>query len=327
MKEENRDRAQLALSAVLAVAAYHLSVVGILFLVPLQWVKFRQGERSFLLASISTAVGIAAVEAVVKSLRHSPWTGLDTAMLGLPFLLIAGWVAIVLMERLGWRFLYRLLAVTAVTGLVLFPLIASLLRQEVFVRALEVSFGEVWKQMFETSGMDASGLMGQLDRSEFFDLLKKTFLASFLLLFFLFWGATAWVTRLFAPVEERSTLKDFFVPSQGAWILLGLWAVILVQGLLARNGMEWEWGIAQYAMLNVAWVALIVHALAGWGIVHSLMDRWHWPRFSQGVVRVLLIFFLMVPGNGQIVVLAGLPILAVLELWVNFRKRTQGVGL
>lgn len=312
---------------VLAVAAYHLSVFGVLFLLPLQWIRARQGERPFLVASMSAAAGIAAVEAGWKAVMRTPWTALDSAVLGLPLALIAGWAAIVLMERLGWRFLYRLLTVTAVTGLVLFPVIASLFKQEAFVQVLEQSFASVWEQVFQTPGLDAPGLMGQLDRAEFFELLKQAFLGSFLLVFFLFWAFTGRVSQAFETVPGSKTLKDFFVPPQGAWVLLGLWGLILVQGLLVRNGVKWELGFFQYVVLNAAWVALVVHALAGWGIVNSLMDRWRWPRFGQGAARFLLIFFLMVPGTGQVVVLVGLPVLAVLELWVTFRKKTQGVGL
>jgi hypothetical protein len=169
--------------------------------------------------------------------------------------------------------------------------------------------------------------MGQLDQSMFFELLKQAFLGSFLLVFFLFWAFTGRVSRVFGAPEEHKTLKDFFLPAQGAAILLGLWGLILVQGLLVRSGMKWDPGFLQYVVWNAAWISLVVYGLAGWGIVGALMDRWRWPRFGQAAMRVLLIFFLMVPGTGQVAVMVGLPVLAVLELWVNFRNRTQGVGL
>lgn len=144
---------------------------------------------------------------------------------------------------------------------------------------------------------------------------------------FLFWGMTARFSRIFAPGEGLKTWKEFFVPPAGALVLLGLWGLILVQGLLFRTGVKWDGGIALHVVLNAAWIALAVHAMAGWGILVSLMDRWNFPRLGQSLVRVLLIFLLLVPGAGQWIVLAGLPVLAVLELWMNFRKRTQGVGL
>ena len=315
------------LATTLAVAFYQVSVLGLFFLLPLQWIRQRYGERLFWGASVLAVAGIGAVEVAVKSVLHSPWTVLDNAVLGLPFLLVIGWVAITMMERLGWRFLYRLLAVTAATGLVLFPVIGSLLGQTAFIQVVERSFDDIWKQVVQTPGFDAPGLLGQLDKTEFFDLMKQTFLGSFLLVFFVFWGMTAWISRGFVRHRELRTWKEFFVPPQGAWILLGLWGLILVQGLLLRTGVKWNWGFIQYVVLNAAWIALIVHAMAGWGIVHSLMDRWHWPRFGQGAARILLVSLVLVSGPSQGIVLVGLPVLAVLELWVNFRKRTQGVGL
>jgi len=326
-RDEGRQVRAFVLATVLAAAAYHLSVLGVLFLLPLQWVRVRQGVRPFLMASVLAAAGIGAVEAAVKAVFRTPWTVLDAAVLGLPLVLIAGWVVIVMMERLGWRFLYRLLAVTAVAGLVLFPLMSGLLAQASFVQVLHSAFDEVWKQVSESPGLNAPGVMGSLDRSEFFDVLKQAFLGSFVLVFFLFWAFTGRVSRAFDPKAEPRTLKDFFVPPQGAWVLLGLWGLILVQGLLIRAGVKWEWGVAAYAILNAGWIALVVHALAGWGILHSLMDRWCWPRWGQAGVRAALVLLLLLPGAGQWMVLAGLPVLAVLELWVNFRNRTQGVGL
>jgi len=122
-------------------------------------------------------------------------------------------------------------------------------------------------------------------------------------------------------------VEGIFRPPRGALVLLGLWGLILIQGLLVRTGVKWDGGIGFLVVLNAAGVALAVHAMAGWGILLSLMDRWNVPRFGQSLVRVLLILLLLAQGAGQWVVLAGLPLLAVLELWVNFRKRTQGVGL
>jgi len=322
-----RSRGTFALATVLAVACYHLSVFGVFFLVPLEWVRLRFGGRSFLTASVLAAAGIVAVEAALQAFGGTTRSIMDVVVFGMPLLLIAGWVALVEMERLGWRFLYRLLAVTAVVGLVLFPVIGSLLAQESVSRSLEQSFDAVWKQMSQNPELKLPGILGHLDRTEFFDLLKEAFLGSFLLVLFLFWAFTNRLARALDPSQEPRTLKDFFVPPQATWVLLGLWGLILVQGLLVRGGVKWEWGFALYVVLNAAWIVLVIHALAGWGILHSLMDRWRWPRFAQGALRVLLVLSLLVPGTGQWVVLIGLPVLAVLELWVNFRNRTQGVGL
>ena len=326
-KDERRRWGSFALATTLSVAAYHLSVFGGFFLLPLQWVRQRQGESSFWVAAVLASVGIGVVEAVVKSLMHSPWSLLDAAVIGLPLLLIAGWVVIVALERLGWRFLYRLLTVTAVTGLILFPLIASLLRQEAVVQVVQRSFDELWTLVLQTPGLQSAGLVGQLNKAEFFDFLKQAFLGSFLSVFFLFWAFNGWLSRVFVPVAERRTLKDFFVPSQGAWILLGLWGLVLVKFLLALKGIAWKWGDLEYVVANVAFIVLVVHVAAGWGILQVLMDQWKIPRLGQGAARILMIVLLVTSVAGTWLVLGGLAALAVLELWVNFRKRTQGVEI
>jgi len=322
-KEERRRTGAFALATALAVAAYQLSVFGILFLLPLEWVRRRQGERSFLGASLLAAVGIAAVEAGIKAWTRSPWTSLDTVGLALPLVLIVGWLAIIAMEHSGWRFLYRLLTVTALAGVVLFPVIAWLLGQEAFNQVVEKSFDEVWTKAFQTPGLDVQGLMGKLNRSEFFELLKQAFLGSFLSVLFLFWAVTGRLSQAFEPGSERRTLKDFFVPPQGAWILLGLWGLILAKFLLALKGVEWKWGGLEYVMANVAFIVLVVHVAAGWGVLHVLMDRIKVPRWVQALVRVLLLVLLVTPIAGTWFVLGGLAMLAVLELWVDFRKQVE----
>ena len=314
-----------ALATALAVVFLQLSVLGIFFLLPLQWLYRRRGASLFLVAALATALGTGAVEVVVLTLSHSSWSLLDTAKMGVPLLLIAGWVLIVLLEKSGWRFLYRLLGVTAVTAALLFVVIGQAAAQPDFGQKLEGAFNQVWNQALQTSGLGAQDAFGQVEKKALFELIKETFLGSFVLVFFLFWGFTEWLSRAFTPARWARTWRDFSVPTQGVWLLLGFWGVILLQAVAVRFGAKWDLGFAQYVVLNAAWVALAVYAMEGWGIVQALMERWNWPRFVQAVVRTTLVVFVLMPGPTQIVVMIGLPVLAVLELWVNFRKREQGV--
>lgn len=154
------------------MAAYHLSVLGVFFLLPLEWIRFRQGKRPFVVASVLAAAGIGGWEAALRAVTRMPWTVLDSVALGVPLVLIAGWAAIVTMDKLGWRFLYRLLAVTAVTGLVAFPVVLGLLAQPSFNQALQNGFDTAWKQLTEAPGFNAAEPTGTTDPAEFFGLLK-----------------------------------------------------------------------------------------------------------------------------------------------------------
>ena len=320
-----RRGGQLVLATAISVVAYHLSALfGAFFLLPLQWVRSRLGEAAFLLSSVLALAAIVGVDAGLKALVHSPWTVLDTAVLAVPVTSLAGWVGIVLLERTRWRFLYRVLLVTAAAAAVLFPLAAALLNSESFMKMVTDAFDKVWNEIMKTPGLDAS-LTAGLNQGDFLDLIKQTVLYSFLTVFFLFWMFTG---RLAKALEggRSEVLKTFRVPPQGAWFLLGLWGLLLIQSLAHRWGVAWDWGFWQYVVFNLALIALVVHALAGVGIIEAFMARARWPVFGRIAVRTALLLLLFAQGAGQLVVLVGLPLLAVLELWVNLRTRTQEVG-
>jgi hypothetical protein len=245
-------------------------------------------------------------------------------VLVMPATALAGWVGIVLLERTGWRFLYRTLFVTGAAALALFPLVSSLLHDGAFMKALDDGYNKVWTEVLKLPGVDAAAAAG-FDPKALLDLMKQTVLSSFLVTFFLFWMFTGRLAKAFEP-GARDVLKNFRVPPQGALVLLGLWGLLLVRSLLHSWGTSWDWGFGQYVMLNLALVALAVHALAGLGIIESLMTRWNWPLFARVAVRIALLLLLFSQGVGQLVVLVGLPLLAVLELWMNLRTRTQEVG-
>ncbi len=322
MNEAARRTGQFALATALSVVTYHMSVFGLFCLFPLQWVRSRQGVMPFLASSALALAGIVAVQAGIKAVVGSSWKDFDVASLVFPVVEIAGWAAIVLLERTGWRFLFRVLAVTALAALVLFPLAASLLGREDFMRSLSVAFGSVWDKVIQAPGLDASA---GLSKGQFFELLKIVFLDSFLLVFFLFWMFTGRLAKVLEP-GKAEVLRNFRVPPQGALALLVLWGLLLAQSLIHQGGARLDWGFWQYVVMNFALIALVVHALAGLGIVEALMVRWRWPSVGRFAARAALLLLLFAPGAGQLVIMVGLPLLAVLELWVNLRTRTQEVG-
>jgi hypothetical protein len=316
---------QFALATALSIVAFHMSgLFGIFFLLPLQWIRSRLGEVPFAASAVLAFAGIAGVLAGVKALIHEPWTPLETAFLAMPATALAGWVAIVLLQRTGWRFLYRVLLVTGVAALVLFPLVSSLLHSEGFLKALDDGYNRLWTGVLKLPGIEEAAKAG-FDPKALMDLMKQTVLSSFLMAFFLFWMFTGRLAKALEP-GTRDVLKNFRVPPQGALVLLALWGLLLARSLLQSWGTSWDWGFGRYVMLNLAFVALAVHALAGLGIVESLMARWNWPMFARVAARIALLLLLFSQGAGQLVVLVGLPLLAVLELWVNLRTRTQEVG-
>jgi hypothetical protein len=332
MNQAARRVGQFALATALSIAAFHMSgLFGIFFLLPLQWIRSRFGEAPFVGAAVVAFAGIAGVLGGIGALVHEPWTPLETAFLSIPGTALAGWVAIVLLQRTGWRFLYRVLLVTGVAAVVLFPLASSLQHDGAFLKALEDGYNKVWTGVLKLPGIDAAATNG-FDSRALLDQLKQAVLCSFLSVFFLFWMFTGRLAKNFETGGARNVLKNFRVPPQGALALLGLWGLLLVRSLLHSWGINWDWGFGQYVLLNLALVALWIYVLAGLGIIEALMVRWSWPGFVRIAVRLILVLLLVpleaeeVPTVGQFVVLVGLPLLAVMELWMNLRTRTQEVG-
>ena len=314
--------------AVVSVAAYHLSVLGgLFFLLPLEAVRRRHGLTPFLGVMAAVLVGITAVAAAFKGFEHQAWSALDTVMLAPAFVFSLGWAFIVALERYGWRMLYRVTLVTVITGILAFPTLGILLHSESFNREVQTAFATVWKTVFETPGLKIPGLMGQLDPKQFFDLLKASFLGSFLLVTFLFWCFTWRVGKVFAAGDTATGARSFAVPPLGVGLFLVFWGLLFAQALLARAGNVQDWGLLGDALLNAGMIALAVHLWAGWGIFLVLLDRWKLPRVFRVLVMIILVIMGILPGVGQVIVVVGLSVLAVMELWVNFRNRREEVEL
>lgn len=325
-KDENRTRSLWFLMTVLTVAAYHLSVLGLLMLLPLGWLKVRQGNRPFLMASIAALVGIVVVEALIKSFGKQAWSVVDWAVLGVPLMLIAGNVALVWLERLGWRYLVRLLVVVAVLSVISFYSVLTVMTNEPMVQVIQKSFDVVWKTALESLSLspDTKGL----DKQWFFETLKTMFLSSSLFVLFLTLGWSQWVVSRFIQAEKSAAgdSRSFFLPSWVSLVFLLFFGGVLALALLGQFQSQWGGPWLSYWAWSAGLILWSVHMRAGLGIVLTWVDRSVAPTrrwmVNVGVVAVLVLAPWALP-----LVFFTLPTIAVLELWVNFRKKTQGVGL
>ncbi|NNM66384.1 MAG: hypothetical protein HKM06_00075 [Spirochaetales bacterium] len=312
--------------ALLSAVFYHLSVFGLFFLVPLQVVYVRRGRLPFVLAIFLSAVLIVLGLGLELLLAKQDWTVFDTLSAMLAGILLGGWLLAVLLEKTGWRFLVRLSLAVAAAGLVVFTLGGWALQDVSFQSQLQTDLMPIWKKLVSTVGMETvNGLFPAQwvrDPAAMLKGMEDAVLSTVLVSFFVVWLVT-W--RLVRSVPgSRFLLKNFRLPSSASLILLGVWALFLGDSLLAQGGHDFL-GFAMYIVSNLAWITLVVHALAGWGIVQSLLERWRLPLVLRGLVLGLLAFFCFWVGStAEVVTLVGLTVLAVLELWVNFRNYHSG---
>jgi hypothetical protein len=322
MNEATRRGGQFVLATALSIVAYHLSFFGAFCLFSLQWVRSRFGMKSFLVSAGLTLAGIVAIQMGLNYVLGITSYAVKFLTYLAPTVLVCGWVAIVALERTGWRFLYRLLAATAFAGLMLFPMIAWLLNSKEFMGSLEEAFRGLWDKV--TQGPGFADISKLLSEATFFEQFRDGIIDSFLVVFFLLWMIAGRLAKWLEPVKYR-VLRDFRLPREVIWVFLLLTVLMLVQYLVNNGNGHWDLGFWQYVAFSAMGILLILHIVAGWGTLEALLERWNWPSVSRGLVRVVLV--VMVPlGPGLFVLAIGLPLLAVLELWVNLRTRTQEVG-
>ena len=312
--------------ALLSAVFYHLSVFGLFFLVPVQVVYVRQGRLPFVLAALLSAVLIVLGLWLEVLLAKQSWTVFDTMAAVLAGILLGGWLLVVLLEKTGWRFLVRLSLALVAAGLVVFTAGWWALQDGPFQSRLQTDLAPIWKNLVSAIGTETlNGLFPPQwvrDPAAMLKGMEDAVLSTVLVSFFVVWLVT-W--RLVRSVPgSRFLLKNFRLPSSASLILLGVWALFLGDSLLTQGGHDFL-GFGMYIVSNLAWITLVVHALAGWGIVQSLLERWRLPLLLRGLVLGLLAFFCFWVGStAEVVTLVGLTVLAVLELWVNFRNYHSG---
>ena len=312
---------------------FQLGLVGIVFLVPLQLAGARGRGALWGSSAISLAAIAIGQEVMLLWSGMAGWGVLEYLTVGIAFSLIAGWLLIDGLKRLGWRFLYRLTLALVGVGLLLFPAAWVVTTAPAIQAELSQGFAKFWQTLLTSGGSSVNSWSSVIPSAWLKnpDLVLKMFeealLSSILLGYFFVWLLTWRLTRA-TPVVNSSgelvrgepfLLRNFRLPPTATWVLLLSWAIYLAVVMLAKS--DKVTGFWLYPLLNVAWIALLVHALAGGGVVQAVMNRWNWPVLFKTIVSGLLLVFCLWFGSAlEIGTLVFLSVLAVLELWVNFRN-------
>lgn len=330
----SRRRPLLTVSlGLLSGVLFQLGLVGIVFLVPLQLAGSRGRGALWGSSALSLAVIVGGQEAMLLWSGLSRWGVLEYFAVGMAFTLIGGWLLIDGLKSTGWRFLTRLTVALAAVGVILFP-IAWLMMSSPSVQAeISLSFAKFWHSILTSGGTTVDSWSSLIPTAwlKNSDLILKMFeealLSSVLLGYFFLWLLTWRLTRATPVVSESGEvvrkepfyLRNFRLPSTATWVFLLSWAIYLAVVLLEKS--DKITGFWQYPLLNIAWITLLIHALAGGGVVQSLMIRWNWPALFKTIVSGLLLVFCLWFGSAlEMGTLVFLSVLAVLELWVNFRN-------
>jgi hypothetical protein len=315
-----RNRLSALVSAIVSILLYHLASFLNFFLVPLQSLYVRKGVRIAVAASVLTFVGINAWQfrfVLTGVERLEPLSVLVPA--ALPIAPLAGLFVMNVPLPRPVRATYRLLAATALMGAVSIPIILYFAGEPVFLQLLEAQISAVRELFMTGAGLqsDASLLLSTLDTGTLMRLFTELFFRTYLFGYFLVLGANWRLGTLLGggPIRymlNGDPLPAYRLPDRMVWALLVPWAVNLVS-------LKVELGVLSYLCWNVGLIVLFLYGLQGLGIVKFILARRNVSRgvrFMLGFTAVLLV---MLPGV-NLVLLLGIPLVGVSELWITYRK-------
>lgn len=315
-----RDRLSTLVSALVSILLYHLASFLNLFLVPLQSLYVRRGIRTAVAASVLTFVGINAWQfrfVLTGAEQLEPLSVLVLA--ALPLAPLAGLFIMNVPLPRRIRATYRLLAATALMGAASVPVILYFASEPAFLQLLEAQISAVRELFAAGAGLqgDSSLLLSALDTGTLMELFFEVFFRTYLFGYFLVLGANWRLGTLLGGgpmryIQNRDPLPAYRLPDRMIWALLVPWAANLVS-------LKMELGVLSHLFWNVGLIMLFLYGLQGLGIIKFLLARRNVSRgvrFMLGFTAVLLI---MLPGV-NLVLLLGIPLVGVSELWITYRK-------
>lgn len=311
---------ELLVASLVSFFLYQMNMV-VLFCIPLQILFIRKGERHLL-------YGCAAVLAtlIVTGLIFSG--GADESgfrgsfllsQIGLPALFLAGLVGVNLRWNGRLRTLYKVLGVVIAAGAVSIPVIYLLGRDDGFSNYVRNQVASVARVLESgaAEGVEGAGMF-QIDVDVLTDVIIGIILRNYLFAYFLTVAGSVWIGRAIAARLARVPtvgLREIRIPDRMIWPLLLSWALVLADVLLGI-------GVVAYAAWNIGLIMLFIFGMQGIGIIQSVFDKRGVSRNIRVIITFGLVLLAFWPGV-NLVILIGLPILGVSELWIHFRKERK----
>lgn len=320
------DRRGWTETALTAAVSLVMSVTGLLlpfFMIPLQVVALRRGEKAFLISASGVFFGNLILKMALSPETDIAGSGLMADSV-LYLLLLAGLYAVNF--RLNpMRKVEKLLVVTAVTGLISIPVIVHIESDQAFYKMM-IDTVDSFLVMLKGASAE-NNIFGALTPEGMYALIRDSFLGSFLFVYFAFLALTIRVGSSFAlrtmgRTGRKTRLMEFNVPERLVWFLFIPLTIVLLQLLLSGRGWSWDTGIIGFAVSNCLYIMGVLYGLQGFGLVQYLLEKKNVNPRLRGMagwmIPLSLIFF---PLN--LIVILLLPGLGVSELWINYRHNDK----
>ncbi len=357
MAETRSPWTEIVSLAVVAILLYHVGLLLVFFLVPMQILYLRRGEGGYRYGVLVFLCGVLVVKAV--SLFTSRFVNVEPLLVSLDFLLplaFLGALYIMNLDRLGRGrnegagravgVATRALSASVLGGLLSLPLLIYLVNSDTLMHVLRSQF-QFAEQLFQQSasgstggaGSGAAPLLGpggatpdQLVKASI-DIFLRFYLFGFFLMVYFDWylGTRVGMRMAVRPFsredverpedESGSAAESPRTAQEPAGLVVPgymLW-VLIAAWVAILAGRFVALGPLSYAVWNLGLIVAFLYAVQGVAIVQHLFRMRNVSRGPRYLLVLTAIALLFVP-IANLVVLAGFPLLGVSETWIHYRR-------
>jgi Predicted membrane protein (DUF2232) len=300
-----------------SILIFQISVVFFLLTVPLFLIQQRYGF-SYLYRAVIFVVLVIVAETIIRAssiegrnLRQF----LIIAELVFPLSLIGGVLGI------SWfrtKNLFLLIAVTVGFAIFSFPVILYYSGNEEIVNLLKnqiIYVSDMFREAVTNSeSFESSVLAGEFQVDIIIESTLKLVFRNYLFVYFIMLTATWFISdsinRKWKKIQKFN-LVDFFVPEIMLWPLLLALAGVLLDIFI---GLSW----IGYIMWNSTFIMIFIYGLHGIGLIKYLLGKYKIPGSAKRFIAILVFVILIMPGL-NLIILIGVPVLGVSELWIRYR--------
>jgi uncharacterized protein (DUF486 family) len=318
--EVSQQRRHFLIFAALTAASiliFQINVVFFLFAVPLFIIQQRYGVQYLFMAGFFVAL-VIVIQTVIrgsgiegKSLRQF----LIIAELAYPLAIICGVIGISYYQM---RTLHLLIAATMGFAILSFPMIYYYSGNEEIVTLLKdqiIYVSDIFsKGAASSDSFESAVLLKELQPDRIIEATSKLVFRNYLVAYFIMltgsWYFADAVSRRWHR-KPKFKLVEFIVPEILIWPL-----IVSLIGILADVFVGIGW--VGHLMWNSTFIMALIYGLHGIGLIEYLLNRYKVSRSIRRFIVIIGIAVLLLPGI-NLVILIGVPVLGVSELWIRYR--------
>ncbi len=318
--EASLQKRHLLIFSVLTAASiliFQISVVFFLLAVPLFIIYRRYGIVYLTMSGFFVAL-VIVIQTIIRASGIEDSTlrrFLIFAELFYPLALIVG---VIIVSWFNKKTLFLLLTATMVFALLSFPVFYHYSGNSEIIELLKnqiVSVSNMFRDSISSSdSFEANVLLKQMSPELVVKSTAKLVLRNYLFAYFIMLTFSWYIADLLVcKISKKKSLMlvNFAIPDIMIWPLIFFLGGVLLDIFV---GIPW----LGYFLWNGAFIIMFVYGLHGIGLVNFLLNKYKVTRRGRRFLSVFIFAVLLMPGI-NLVILLGVPVLGISELWITYR--------